>query len=753
MRRLAALFICLAAAFVLFYAGSATPPPAPVSAPPKDFSAGRALEDISVIGRAPHPDGSADLEGVRAYLMGRMAAMGLDPRIQTADSVHSRGFGHDLFAGGARVRNLIGVLPGRNPNLPALALMAHYDTVPGSPGAADDSAGVASALEILRSIAAHGRPERDVALIITDGEEQGLLGAQAFFDRDPLAAHLGFVINMEARGGGGRAAMFQTGTEDGGAIRLFARTSRRPDSASLLPFIYRYLPNDTDFTVALKSGLPGYNLAFIGRQFDYHSPSSTVAALDKGSVQHMGDEALGPALALAFSPALPARSPDLVYGDVFGWGVIAYSPVQGWLLIALAAVLLVVAAVPAVRARRVRRGGLLIGFGVAPLLLIVGGALLFAARGLTGSGSGWFAYRPLLARFPEFEAAMALVALGALMGVAAFAGRRGRANGAWLGLLGFSLVATIVVQALAPLAAFLLAWPTLVGALCAALTGTGLVRARLPRFLAAVLAVLATAWSLGFFHAFLEGLDMAPAGALFAWTALLSLCPLLAPVEAADRPSRDAAVPFAAFLVLIVGFGLALHLRLSSPWTVRHPRAVEPVIVESGGYAYRASLAPLDAWTARFLGGPAKPLRDIPGGPFLAVSQPGVAITAAPLGQAPVPGGAVLSTRFGAGDRSLDLDISAQTPLHIVLAGHRLPDLPAGSHAHLRWRAEPDERVDIDITADRKGMATVAYDFAQSGWPPGAAPIPPLPADHMIWGDTPPGTLLVGSMSLPVGRP
>jgi len=36
------------------------------------------------------------------------------------------------------------------------------------------------------------------------------------------------------------------------------------------------------------------NYAFIGRQFDYHSPSSTPEVLDQGALQHMGAEVLRP---------------------------------------------------------------------------------------------------------------------------------------------------------------------------------------------------------------------------------------------------------------------------------------------------------------------------------------------------------------------------------------------------------------------------------------------------------------------------
>src|SRR5579859_1689257 len=97
-----------------------------------------------------------------------------------------------------------------------------------------------------------------------------------------------------------------------------AATAPRPVASSLTGFVYSHMPNDTDFTVSRRAGVPGLNYAFVGRQFDYHSPSSTPATQDRGTLQDMGDQVLGPAAAVAFSPTLPARAPDRVYGQTPG---------------------------------------------------------------------------------------------------------------------------------------------------------------------------------------------------------------------------------------------------------------------------------------------------------------------------------------------------------------------------------------------------------------------------------------------------
>lgn len=51
---------------------------------------------------------------------------------------------------GADVRNLIAEHPGRDGGTPCIVLGAHYDTVPGTPGADDNASGVAGVLELAR---------------------------------------------------------------------------------------------------------------------------------------------------------------------------------------------------------------------------------------------------------------------------------------------------------------------------------------------------------------------------------------------------------------------------------------------------------------------------------------------------------------------------------------------------------------------------------------------------------------------------
>lgn len=82
-------------------------------------------------------------------------------------------------AQGQQHTNWILNLPGTFPNRPPIVVGAHYDTVPGCPGADDNGTGVAALLEIARAIKAS--PARyPVRLVAFDLEEYGLAGSRAY---------------------------------------------------------------------------------------------------------------------------------------------------------------------------------------------------------------------------------------------------------------------------------------------------------------------------------------------------------------------------------------------------------------------------------------------------------------------------------------------------------------------------------------------------------------------------------------------
>lgn len=610
----------LALALLLAVLALQVPRPAPAEAPPSAFSAARALADVNEIARAPHPLGSAEHARVQAFLLGRMEELGLQTSTQAGPisrgaARYLRRMGGDPAAADYRAVNLIGVLPGRNPALPAVALMAHYDTVPMSAGAADDSAGVAAVLEAVRAIRARGPAERTVVVLLTDAEEIGLDGARIFWGGHPLRDRIGAVVNLEARGGGGRAMMFETGRGNAQTIDLLARVAGRVDggvtSNSLAVFVYELMPNGTDFTVPRDRGVQGLNLAFIGRPEQYHAAASTPEALDPGSVQHIGSQALEAADALLRAPDLPARTSDAVYADLFGRVVIAHPPALGWGLFAGAALLLGFA----VWRARARAGLTLADIGrgaVDGLWFLSTGLVLAQAVRLLGGpmaarAESADAYYVLLARLPWLEAgvAAALLALvlvliggrgrldrrwlaggvalaaaaamvyggfdpvlagagGIAAGLSAFPGLSARSTwGGWSGLIALVLVLGAAAQAAAPATAFLFLWPGLLAAAAAGVAAAldpGL--ARWPSLApAALAAVVAVGWLIGLGHPVFLGVGMDLPGAL-ALLALLAAM-LLRPMEPGVGMRR--ALLVAAAAVLVLGAAASLTARFVEP--------------------------------------------------------------------------------------------------------------------------------------------------------------------------------------------
>ena len=173
----------------------------------------------------------------------------------------------------------------------ALLLCAHYDSVPDAPGAGDNASGVAVVLETLRAIQAGSPLERDVIVLIDDGEELGLLGAKLFVDEHAWAREVGVVLNFDARGVRGPSFMFETSDRNGWLIRQFALASPRPLATSVSMDVLRIMPNSSNMNVFKRAGLAGLNFAFIGGSEHYHRASDAPANLDRRSVQHHGDNA------------------------------------------------------------------------------------------------------------------------------------------------------------------------------------------------------------------------------------------------------------------------------------------------------------------------------------------------------------------------------------------------------------------------------------------------------------------------------
>jgi len=307
----------LAAAFlVVFLAKGALGAPPPVDLA-GEFDARRAMERLArILGdEAPHPVDSIANDAVRERLVAEIAAIGYAPDVR--DDFSCRHSPRWSMVACARVRNIIfraGPAGGK-----AILIASHYDSVAAGPGAGDDGAGVAAALEIA-AILKKRRPVEPVIFLITDGEEPGLLGAASFARNDPLAKEIAAVINMEARGVAGPALLFQTSEPNRRDLAAFTRRTAAPFGNSLAADIYKMLPNDTDMTEFLPLGPDAINLAFSEGLALYHTPRDDLAHLDRRSLAHLGATALSALDGFLNLPAEVERAPErhVVYIDVFG---------------------------------------------------------------------------------------------------------------------------------------------------------------------------------------------------------------------------------------------------------------------------------------------------------------------------------------------------------------------------------------------------------------------------------------------------
>lgn len=265
-----------------------TPEPVGADAPDFTFSAERAEALLRAIlpESRPHVAGSPYNAVVRERVVRQFRIAGYDPEVQSRFHCNPR------FAACSPVENVIAVKKGAV-GKHAVLLTAHYDSGWAGPGAADDGAAVAAVLEIARMAAEFPPFDNDVIFLLTDSEENGLIGAHAFAEHHPLFKRVRAVINLEARGVTGPSVMFETGEGNRSVIRMLSKNVKRPAGNSLVYEIYQRMPNDTDFSVYRARGLMGVNFAFARGVALYHSAQDVPDNVDPGSLQHHGDNAWG----------------------------------------------------------------------------------------------------------------------------------------------------------------------------------------------------------------------------------------------------------------------------------------------------------------------------------------------------------------------------------------------------------------------------------------------------------------------------
>lgn len=180
---------------------------------------------------------------------------------------------------------------------PALVIMAHYDTVSGSPGALDNAAAVAVLLGLARELKREPPPQR-VTLVFTAGEEVGLVGAEAF-----AAAHapnVAFAIALDLVGGDGELSINGASTLIGRAeLGWLAGAADRAGATLRAPPVHRVvsrwwpLAERSDHGAFTRRGVRAihlYNRGHDGEWIDlaYHSPRDRAERVQRTAVDELG---------------------------------------------------------------------------------------------------------------------------------------------------------------------------------------------------------------------------------------------------------------------------------------------------------------------------------------------------------------------------------------------------------------------------------------------------------------------------------
>ncbi len=341
----------------------------PEDVPPTEFSAVRAMKHMNHIAARPHSVGTEEHEKVHNYIVEELKKMGSEPEIQISEVFYPG----SSFA--ATVKNIIVRIPGTGTGKSVL-IAGHYDSVEDSYGASDDGSAVVTMLETIRLLKLKPPFRNDIIFLFTDGEEIGLIGAQAFLAEHPLAENIGLVLNFEASGTSGPSMMFETSSGNNWLISEFAKAVPSPIANSLSYEIYRNMPNDTDLTPFKNSGFKGLNFAYIENRYDYHTGGDNIENTSIESIQHHGSYASSLIQHFANMDLNNSEEENAVYFNTIGKGFVHYS--YKWILPFLIITCLALAGIFIIGFRRkiIRPLRLLSGFFAFIIHLVIAPAVV-----------------------------------------------------------------------------------------------------------------------------------------------------------------------------------------------------------------------------------------------------------------------------------------------------------------------------------------------------------------------------------------
>lgn len=179
--------------------------------------------------------------------------------------------------------NVYAALPATIPTEQTVVIGAHFDTVPGSPGANDNATGVAMVLALGRWLQDLPCRELHVILVLFDEEEIGLVGSQAFaswlVDQPVQVVSVHTIDQMGWDSDGDRALELERA--DPGLFELYEAAE------PLAPGDTPLIPTNTGFTDHVSFRELGFDAVGLTEEYvsgdttpHYHLPSDTFDTVD-----------------------------------------------------------------------------------------------------------------------------------------------------------------------------------------------------------------------------------------------------------------------------------------------------------------------------------------------------------------------------------------------------------------------------------------------------------------------------------------
>ncbi|XP_030385725.1 endoplasmic reticulum metallopeptidase 1 [Scaptodrosophila lebanonensis] len=267
-----------------------------------------------------------------------------------------------------------------------LLINAHYDSVPGSPGAGDDGSMVVTMLEVMRVLAKTDEPLAHPIIFLFNGaEENPLQASHAFITQHKWAKNCKALINLDSAGSGGREILFQSGPNHPWLMKYY-RQVPHPFANTMGEEVFQagLIPSDTDFRIFRDyGGVPGLDMAYLFNGYVYHTQYDRVNVFPRSSFQHTGDNVLALAKSLGNAPELDdtaahAEGHNIFY-DFLGWFIIFYTETTSIIVNVIVCVIALVAIGVSLYFMSARSGcswsGVLVRFGITVGIQLVSLAL------------------------------------------------------------------------------------------------------------------------------------------------------------------------------------------------------------------------------------------------------------------------------------------------------------------------------------------------------------------------------------------